>query len=1217
MRIVKPYGRSHVEYAETDPAGATRRVLGLRSEPDKRRDIEQFARSHDELVMAQWISTLDKIATKPAGKNGPTDEQRRFRDRLGQAAWTLLVAKGLLPGSKDAERKEYLAKLWKAKVHPYGTTPYGARKDRQGRAFPPPSPKGRWYARFAGSVEVAEVDAGALARKIFAHLHEAEYRIHPGRPNRRQGRIAARAKSIAGNVPRPGSPARAGTWTPADREAYARAGNVAQEIRRAAEAREAGEDQAGTRRVTPDIAAAALFGHYARLFRGHDGTALSIRDARTHAPGLFDLHMAVKDCYARILKRHKKDRKAHGDRRRKVSDLLPDTMDRLFALVDAKGANRDLNALVRLGKVVHYQSSGGGDDRPADIVNNWPADVTRSEYWTSDGQARIKRNEAFVRVWRHVLALAQRTLTDWADPKGRENDDILLAGPIRRATEERFDAGSYGRKLALLYGKRADLFTRNGDDAFRKSVLRLALAGTAALRHGSFHFKGLGGFAKALTEPVRDVDARVRAAVRKLWETDLRERAERLRQTMQGAHCDCFFDESQNRRLFAALADTGVAALPLPRVNGMLRRADNAWRDNLRLPAPANRADLENPARLCQYTALKLLYERPFRTWLETRDAKTLNGFIDAAVARGTKAARAMNANDGRDRDLIVARAASLGRLADGEGVQTFFFNLSAETAREMRVQRGYESDPDRAREQADYIEYLKCDVVALAYRAYLKEAGCDFLLELSPDTRKPDRPRCSLDEMPLPEADTDAEDWQTTLYFLIHLVPADEIGKLLHQMRKWELLAKDSEPADKAAIDRVRRIRSVLELYLDMHDAKFEGGAALVGTDAFKGLFESAADFARVFPAQPGADDDRRLPKRGLREIVRFGHRPVLQPIFAKHPIAAKAVDEYLLLERVGADGRSEIARLQESRESLHEEWVEKKKGFSDGDLKAYVEALSGVVRHRYLAARVTLTNHVRLHRLLMAVLGRLVDYSGLWERDLYFAALALIREAGCRPKDVFTDDGLKRLGDGQIVAALRNLQTTDEAQTVKDRSSRYFGAVWEKNNLAAQIRKDFAHFNMLKAGSPPVDLTKCANDARDLMAYDRKLRNAVSQSVKELLHREGLELEWTMGADHRLGAATLGTRQAQHLGGKRLPENRGPKPRKHPIRENLRGDGFVATVASLFDRGAPQPRKSLLDIPLAGIDWERSAPAGDRGRSVGKARGSPSRSREKPRKS
>jgi hypothetical protein len=82
MQIVKPYGRSH---AKRGADGKIRRVIGLTPDPakglarDNRADIEGFARSDDRLVIAQWISAIDKIASKPNGDRAPTKEQRAFR----------------------------------------------------------------------------------------------------------------------------------------------------------------------------------------------------------------------------------------------------------------------------------------------------------------------------------------------------------------------------------------------------------------------------------------------------------------------------------------------------------------------------------------------------------------------------------------------------------------------------------------------------------------------------------------------------------------------------------------------------------------------------------------------------------------------------------------------------------------------------------------------------------------------------------------------------------------------------------------------------------------------------------------------------------------------------------------------------------------------------------------------------------------------------------
>ncbi|MEX1155231.1 type VI-A CRISPR-associated RNA-guided ribonuclease Cas13a [Parvibaculum sp.] len=1194
MRIVRPYGRSDVESGD---ASARKRVLRLRDELQTPRDITEFASAHDELVIAQWISAIDKIATKPSGDKSATQEQREFRDRLGKAAWVLLEARDLLPGLKDATRGQHLAALWRTKVAPYGKAEYKPRGKN-----PPPSAKGRWYARFAGEAEPAKTDATEIAARIHEHLHVAEYRLSGDVPKRRVGRIEARARSIAGNVLRD-RPHKNDDWTEADCEAYARAGNVAGEIRQAAERRESGNDGSSRRSVTVDIAGTALYAHYAKVFRASDGIRLSIEDAKQQCPGLFNLHMAVKDCYARILKHHGKDRREHGNERRKVSLLLPDTMPDLFALVEKKIVNSDLSALVRLGKIIHYEASTSGeDDSPADPVDHWPADIAASVWWSSDGQARIKRNEAFVRVWRHVLALAARTLKDWADPQSRIEDDILLAGPIGRAIGRDFDAGGFDRKLDLLFGSRAATFRGAGDDAFHKEILEAALRGVAGLRNAAFHFKGLGGFVGVLTASSPKPDAL--AAARTLWNDDTGERVAQLLKTLRGVHLEHFFGEPECRRLVAEMSGVAPAVLPLPRFGRMLLRTENVrknTKDWTRLPPSANRTDLEVPARHCQYTALKLLYERPFRRWLALRDAAALNGYISRAVERATRAAKEMNTKGDPDRrEVIASRAARLGHLAKGDTIESFFFRLSAETASEMRVQRGYDSDPDNAREQAAFIEELKCDVVALAFDGYLKEADFGFLLELKADTPKPDDRQFDLDTFsPPPAGVTAAEDWQTLLYFLMHLVPVDEIGRLLHQIRKWNILAgRPGATEVEASRERAVRICAVLELYLDMHDAKFEGGTALASAEAFADFVENPEAFEAAFPSQPGGEGDTRIPKRGLREIMRFGHLPALRKIFEAHRISSADISRLREAEAPRDGGKSGIAAWQEKRETLHEKWTREKrekKEFANEDRRAYVEALREVIRYRHLAAHVTLTNHVRLHRLLMSVLGRLVDYSGLWERDLYFVALALVHHAGRQPGEVFEPEGLDRLGKGRIVDAVRRLGPGADGDTVRADLYRYFGLTFDgSKNPLVDIRNNFAHFNMLKNAHLPVDLTNCVNDARKLMAYDRKLKNAVSQSVIELLARENLDLAWMMGADHRLGAAKLATRQAPHMGGKRDMRDRQPdargRPVNHAILENLHGGDFVAMAAALFG-GTAESRPDIVSLDLDRIDWSGTA--------------------------
>lgn len=231
MLIVKPYGRS--ETALDGPNGPRRKIRrkvdGIPA--DGLYEPAPFAESHPDLVLAQWISAIDKIAAKPRPGKKPTPEQRRLRETLGRAAFGFLTTEGLLDPS--------LERQWWSKIHPYGEKDDRKARGREAHE----SEKGRWYARFAGGKEPGGIDdeaAAEIVRKIREHLYDTQHRIGGGRPDKRRGLIAARAESIAAGVAAlpAGFPDGERPWSEDDRKEYAAAGDVAGRIHRQAEEKE-------------------------------------------------------------------------------------------------------------------------------------------------------------------------------------------------------------------------------------------------------------------------------------------------------------------------------------------------------------------------------------------------------------------------------------------------------------------------------------------------------------------------------------------------------------------------------------------------------------------------------------------------------------------------------------------------------------------------------------------------------------------------------------------------------------------------------------------------------------------------------------------------------------------------------------------------------------------------------------------------------------------
>ena len=246
------------------------------------------------------------------------------------------------------------------------------------------------------------------------------------------------------------------------------------------------------RRVNLSIAAKILFDHWGKVFRDPSNSEpMNVKEATEKLPRMFALHMQLKRCYSRLLKRTQKDtreHRKHDPNGRRLSALLPRNLEDALNLSKKQNANADLGHLVRLGKVIHYAASDGRVDRPQALSDNWPESIDRSRFWNSDGQAEIKRAEAFIRIWRQALVLAGLTLKDWTRFEGD-----ILGGNERKLNEAldpgRFDQMLFDRKLLLLFGSRVNLFLLK-TDAASLELLHGLIEGAASLRHAVFHFKG-------------------------------------------------------------------------------------------------------------------------------------------------------------------------------------------------------------------------------------------------------------------------------------------------------------------------------------------------------------------------------------------------------------------------------------------------------------------------------------------------------------------------------------------------------------------------------------------------------------------------------------------------------------------------------------------------------------------------------------------------------
>ena len=1220
MLIIKPYGRSQTNNQQASEAAQQQqqRQRQLLRKTGAKAEAISVLEAESNFLMAQWISVIDKIIRKNEfsieDKGDSENNEMAFRNKQNSKRKVIFKIQhaaraqiGKYARTHGLTLSDEQLKVWEWKLHPYDQT-------KLEQAVPDRIDiRGRWYKTFVGDIPPASIDAAKakeIAEKIHKHLTTAAQRKniepiseHPkGRINHQLASISANVHSIE-HVAAP-------EFADFVWENYFTKGDVVKNIYDQVNTNYPKNDYKDKGNIsaknvkpsTPKLSdretiATALYAHYAKVF-GPETKVKDLLNEQHEKHALWQLHSAIKATYKAMFDN------ASVAGSKKLHQRLPRDKEAMRRLMRHRSNNQDLGHLVRLGKVIHYEAASSGQT----VRAAWQAiapKIEGSQYWLSDGQAEIKRSEALVRVFKQAITHAAHSLVQisgWDENK--ENNDILLEA---KKAAETSNPETVQQQFAVLFGREAkELFPSTFAPDGRTSepiqtMLKQSIEAWAQLRHASFHFKGKQAFLDNLKSGLSDktdqpAPKELDETARQLWQQDWCKRLQRIKDTLQGIGCENYLTQPQLLQVYEAVARPEQmrqgATLDLPRLNRVLARVDNIRKNKENgsdagaqqeseaekcLPKPAKREALEQSEPLrCQYVLLKLLYEQDFSGWLQRKELgmKEIRKWIQHAIGRSEADAK-RNAINGQPPETIHAKANKLWQQIEIKPshptslIAQFFHELAAATASEFRVQRYYESDPESAKAQASFIDNLKCDVIACAFSKYLK-ANWEFLLQNLAAKGTPS----SIKELPM--ACTipaqEQEKWVQRLYFLLHMVPVGVVSQLLHQLRKWQVLSGDEQGAQQ-----IYDAQLAMVLYLDMHDAKFDGGIGLELNEAHRQqlekLFERQNDFETYFPKS--GKTNSYIPLRALREMLRFGGANKLEPIFATKKITAKDCKKW-------GDLQGTIAVEQKNRQNLHAQWVKEGKGFSEGNAKLYDAALQSCTEHRHLAHRIRLIDHVQLHSLLMAVLARLADYAGLWERDLYFVTLALCHSHEVDLPSVFSHEK-NYLDGGQIVEALRKRNEPPQID-VNEALKKLFGATFLCGDLV-RIRNALSHFNMLRSknNSDPnsIHLTDWVNQTRQLMAYDRKLKNAVSKSIVKMLKREGFIIEWKIKScdpSHLLVLNKIESDQIKHFDGKKVKtderkssNNHGnsPNTKKEAITEKHHSDDYCAMVQQLFGKG------------------------------------------------
>lgn len=344
---------------------------------------------------------------------------------------------------------------------------------------------------------------------------------------------------------------------------------------------------------------------------------------------------------------------------------------------------------------------------------------------------------------------------------------------------------------------------------------------------------------------------------------------------------------------------------------------------------------------------------------------------------------------------------------------------------------------------------------------------------------------------------------------------------------------------------------------------------------------------------------------------------------------ISAKDIDDWEKI--LNEEHPYNPAKLSNKRQSLHAQWVKAehktdyKKNKTDkkkeqGWLNTPCEYASQLTNAQYYQQLCTLLDNYnwlenklhfvpirKLHNLLIDVLARLTGFINLLERDFQFldwGASPYRNGDSYRLTKWVNFDKLKYVSNNReyrnVIALENNLildvftksktMNDDEKKEViskiEEKKATYEAIFFKKNHLssiyhhqktdfiseAVAARNFIAHFNYLGQINDTNNGTKSIldllSDVRDLMSYDRKLKNAVAKSFIDLLDKHGITITFKPLHEnknsHEFEIATIQSKHITHLGGAKIKTDKGEL---QPITSPQHHEQYIKMVRALLE--------------------------------------------------
>ena len=342
--------------------------------------------------------------------------------------------------------------------------------------------------------------------------------------------------------------------------------------------------------------------------------------------------------------------------------------------------------------------------------------------------------------------------------------------------------------------------------------------------------------------------------------------------------------------------------------------------------------------------------------------------------------------------------------------------------------------------------------------------------------------------------------------YLLLKLIDHRELTNLRGNLEKYESMNKNKIYSEEL------NIVNLVSLDNNKVRTNFSVEAEDIGkflkTETSIKNNKQLNNFSEIF-----ADGENVIKHRSFYNIKKYGILDLLEKIVAKADlkITKEEIKKYENLQNELK--RNDFYKIQEQ---IHRNYNQKpfsiKKIENKKDFEKYKKVIEKIQDYTQLKNKIEFNDLNLLQSLIFRILHRLAGYTSLWERDLQF------KLKGEFPEDKYIDEIFsfdnnknEKYKDGSIVFKYADFLIEKEEEKsgeILKKNQRIKRKKKIKEDL--EIRNYIAHFNYFPDATKSI--LELLEELRELLKYDRKLKNAVMKSIKDIFREYGFIVEFTI---------------------------------------------------------------------------------------------------------